>query len=153
MDRRNFIKNAIGAIIGLQVVALFYSFFRNNSPKLSNSSEWLDLGLVDDFENGKTYTFPNNKLFLHRTENGEFIALSNKCTHLGCAINLDSQNDRFICPCHSSHFDKLGVVLQSPAKRPLDYFPISIQANKVKVDVRKSMKRNLFDKSQLTSIS
>lgn len=153
MNRRNFIKKAIGAIIGLQFVALFYSFFRSGAKEEKASSEWLDLGMVDDFQKGKTYSFPNNKLFLHRTAEGEFLALSNKCTHLGCAINLDAASGNFICPCHASHFDKLGRVIQSPAKRALDYYPIRIQALHVKVDLNGGIKRTSFNPNQLTSAS
>ncbi|MFV0365049.1 MAG: ubiquinol-cytochrome c reductase iron-sulfur subunit [Mangrovibacterium sp.] len=154
MDRRNFLKKAIGGIIGLQFAALFYSFFRNNKPtEQAVANNWLELGMVDDFQNGKTYSFPNNKLFLHRTVDGEFLALSNKCTHLGCAINLNTQTGGFVCPCHSSHFDELGNVVQSPAKRALDYYPIHIQAQKILVDLNGGMKRASFNKNQLTSVS
>ncbi len=151
MNRRNFLKNLLGAVIGLQFAGLFYSFFKNKPSEQVTPDEWLDLGTTHDFENGKTYSFPNNKLYLHRTLNGEFLAISNKCTHLGCAVNLDVKTNSFICPCHSSHFDTLGNVLQSPAKRALDYYPIKIQGNKIAVNLNKSIKRERFDDSQLTT--
>ncbi|MFV0522070.1 MAG: ubiquinol-cytochrome c reductase iron-sulfur subunit [Mangrovibacterium sp.] len=153
MDRRNFLKKAIGGVIGLQFVALFYSFFKNKPEEKKENDDWVELGMINDFEKGKTYSFPSNKVFLHRTGEGDFLAISNKCTHLGCAVTLDSRTSGFICPCHSSHFDKLGNVTQSPAKRALDYYPIRIQANKLLVNLNDSTKRASFSKNQLTTVS
>lgn len=57
---------------------------------------------------------------------GGIIAAYRKCTHLGCAVPWDAQNDRFTCPCHGSQFDKhTAVVLRTPAPRPLQLFHIS----------------------------
>ncbi len=147
ISRRNFISKALGSIIGLQVLGLTWGYFRN-SKEVKENNKWIELGKVNDFENGKTYSFPNNKVFLHCTNDGYFLALSNKCTHLGCAINLS--NNSFVCPCHSSHFDELGNAIQAPAKRALDYFPIKILEERILVDLNNAQKRELFNKSQLT---
>lgn len=56
---------------------------------------------------------------------GGIIAAYRKCTHLGCAVPWDPQNDRFTCPCHGSQFDKqTAIVLRSPAPKPLQLFHI-----------------------------
>lgn len=151
MNRRTFIRNILTAIIGLQLAALFFSFFRRSGRGETNDKQWLELGNVSDFKNGQTYSFPNNKLFLHRSTEGGFIALSNKCTHLGCAISLDTKAQQFICPCHASKFDQVGRVLQSPANRPLDYHPIQLHAGKIAVDLSRKIKRSAFEAAQLTA--
>lgn len=57
---------------------------------------------------------------------GGIIAAYRKCTHLGCTVPWDAQNDRFTCPCHGSQFDKhTAVVLKSPAPKPLQLFHMS----------------------------
>jgi len=55
-------------------------------------------------------------------DDGFPIVISAKCTHLGCTVgqNADEQG-RILCPCHLSRFNiKTGVpVAGSPAKSPL----------------------------------
>jgi Rieske Fe-S protein len=78
------------------------------------------------------------------------MAVSIICSHLGCSVTWEAEKNQFICPCHSSAFDQHGDVLNSPAPRPLDYYPVLIEAGKVKIDLAQKTKRNRFDKKQLT---
>lgn len=49
------------------------------------------------------------------------------CTHLGCAVEWNPNEKTFDCPCHGSHFDRYGRVIQGPASTDLptldDYVP------------------------------
>jgi Rieske Fe-S protein len=81
---------------------------------------------------------------------GEFIALSLRCTHLGCSINWEENKKRFICPCHSSAFDISGEVLNPPASRALDYYPVLIEKGVVKVDIGTLKERKTTGKDQFT---
>jgi len=77
------------------------------------------------------------------------MALSLRCTHLGCSINWEDGKKRFVCPCHSSVFAINGNVENPPAPTALDYFPIKIENGIVKVDIGTKLKRNRFNKSQV----
>jgi cytochrome b6-f complex iron-sulfur subunit len=107
-------------------------------------------GNVEDFAVNSVIADRINKYFLIRTSDGGFLALSITCSHLGCSVIWDDEKKQFICPCHSSSFDKMGNVLNSPAPRPLDYYPVSINAGKVLVDTGQKTKRRKFEKKQLT---
>jgi cytochrome b6-f complex iron-sulfur subunit len=69
--------------------------------------------------------FPQVKVWLSNTDQG-VIALYKVCTHLGCLYNWDSQEEKFICPCHGSEFENDGEFLRGPAPRSLDRFAIEI---------------------------
>ncbi|MGE5783960.1 MAG: respiratory nitrate reductase subunit gamma [Myxococcales bacterium] len=59
-------------------------------------------------------------------DDGIPIVLSAKCTHLGCTVGKDVDDQgRILCPCHVSHFDvRSGHPNQSaPAKAPLPKLP------------------------------
>jgi len=53
---------------------------------------------------------------------GDFLALSAVCQHLGCTVG--AQGDRFVCPCRGSTYARDGKVLKGPAERPLVQFPV-----------------------------
>jgi Rieske Fe-S protein len=108
------------------------------------------VGNVEDFEINTVTTDRVNKFYLVRQQDGAFLALSLMCSHLGCSISWDDQKNQFICPCHSSSFNKQGEVINSPAPRPLDYFPVIIEEGKVKIDLRQRTKRRKFENKQLT---
>jgi cytochrome b6-f complex iron-sulfur subunit len=153
--RREFFSQ-IWSILGL--VALGELFFFTLSmlrpgkklQKENPSSALKIAGNVEDFAINSVIADRINKYFLIRTSDGGFLALSLICSHLGCTVLWDDRKQQFICPCHSSAFNKMGNVINSPAPRPLDYFPISISAGKVMVDTGRKMKRRKFEKKQLT---
>jgi cytochrome b6-f complex iron-sulfur subunit len=72
-----------------------------------------------------------------------FVALWWKCPHLGCTVpwkpedpTMDSlaPKGRFNCPCHGSIYDRYGNIIQGPAPRPMDVFPVTIRDGKVYID-------------------
>jgi cytochrome b6-f complex iron-sulfur subunit len=70
--------------------------------------------------------FPKVKLWISNTEGG-LLALYKVCTHLGCLYNWNTQDVKFICPCHGSQFQKDGTYIKGPAPRNLDRFVVRIQ--------------------------
>jgi cytochrome b6-f complex iron-sulfur subunit len=75
--------------------------------------------------------------------------LSRRCTHLGCTVPWDEEEKKFKCPCHASAFDITGNVINPPAPRALDTYPVKIENNIVKVDTGKPIRRKQFNKSQV----
>jgi cytochrome b6-f complex iron-sulfur subunit len=45
--------------------------------------------------------------------------ISAKCTHLGCTVEWNPEENIFACPCHGSRFDANGQVTNGPAGEPL----------------------------------
>lgn len=37
------------------------------------------------------------------------------CTHLGCVVPWNGSENKFVCPCHGSQYDKTGKVVRGPA--------------------------------------
>jgi cytochrome b6-f complex iron-sulfur subunit len=107
-------------------------------------------GPVDRFEVGSVTAFPTGKFYLTRVEDGGFLALSRRCTHLGCTVPWVAGEGRFICPCHASSFDLHGEVLSPPAPRALDLHPVRIENGVVKVDTGTTLTRDGFSPSQVT---
>jgi cytochrome b6-f complex iron-sulfur subunit len=63
-----------------------------------------------------------------------WIALYQKCVHLGCTVPFKNDCFSFKCPCHGSHYNVSGEYLDGPAPRSLDRFPISFNGDDVIVN-------------------
>jgi len=146
IDRRSFIKKAALGLAGLEVGYLIYDSLQKNEEE--STKKMFSLGHVSAFENNTMYPFTSGKFFLSVLEDGGMLAISIKCTHLGCMVRKSKNG--FECPCHASAFDKYGEVLSPPATRALDIFPIKIEKGEIFVDTNKPIRRDKFDKKQLT---
>lgn len=61
-------------------------------------------------------------------DSGEILALSSRCTHLGCPVVFEPEDEQapLHCPCHDAVFSATGAVLEGPPARPLDRMPIEV---------------------------
>jgi len=66
------------------------------------------------------YPGPEDPCLLFHTLDDRFVAYSQKCTHLSCAVFPSHDGERLECPCHEGFFSVHdGRVLQGPPPRPL----------------------------------
>jgi glycine/D-amino acid oxidase-like deaminating enzyme/nitrite reductase/ring-hydroxylating ferredoxin subunit len=63
----------------------------------------------------------------HRRDDGTLVAVSARCTHLGCQLNWNTAERSWDCPCHGSRFTPEGKVLQGPAVHGLERKPIGAE--------------------------
>ena len=105
-------------------------------------------GPVASFEPGTVTAFAKGQFYLVRLKDGAFLALSRKCTHLGCTVPWSEIDRKFACPCHASSFSETGEVLSAPAPRPLDLYRVTIEDGVVKVDTSVAITRDRFEPSQ-----
>ncbi|MGB5746602.1 MAG: ubiquinol-cytochrome c reductase iron-sulfur subunit [Desulfobacterales bacterium] len=154
-SRRNFL-NKLWIILGFlalaEFIAVAVAFLR---PGKSNALQELDDtvfigGPVDKYVPNSVTAFVRGRFYLARLEDGGFLALSRKCTHLGCTLPWVEKENKFVCPCHASAFDITGNVISAPAPRALDIYAVFIENNIVKVDTGQRFKRNEFQAKQVT---
>ena len=107
-------------------------------------------GTLEEFPPGSITLVQEGRFFLSRLDDGSFIALWQRCTHLGCSVPWVEDEEQFHCPCHGSLFNNVGVVQGGPAPRPLDYFPVSVEGGEVFVNTEEAFERAEFDVSQTT---
>lgn len=73
------------------------------------------------------YPAPHDSCILVRTGENRFVAFSQKCTHLACAVVPEPERQRFFCPCHNGSFDlETGKPLAGPPRRPLPRIELEI---------------------------
>ena len=153
-ERRSFLSK-IWITLGVVALAEFItggiSFFvsgRKNKTK-NSKAVIIEAGKITDFLPGTITLIREANCYLSRLDNGGFLAISRKCTHLGCAVPWVLERNQFECPCHASIFDKTGSVIKSPAPRALDLYPVSFEKNSIKIDISHPIKRTSFTDDQL----
>lgn len=63
-----------------------------------------------------------------------YVALYQRCVHLGCRVPWCQTSQWFECPCHGSKYNRVGEKRGGPAPRGLDRFPFAISGGSVVVD-------------------
>jgi cytochrome b6-f complex iron-sulfur subunit len=67
-------------------------------------------------------------------EDGTYAGVSRVCTHLGCIIKWEDEDERFFCPCHAGIFSPTGKVLGGPPPRPLAKLALRVEGEDIWVD-------------------
>lgn len=151
INRRDVLKTAWVALGGLVTLELGGFSLAYMQPRLATGEfgSLVEAGPVDDFPHGSVTHISNARAYLVRLADGGFLALYQRCTHLGCSVPWDQELNAFVCPCHHSEFSTEGEVQNPPAPRPLDLFPVSIADNVVQIDTSKPIARQAFDLEQV----
>ena len=66
------------------------------------------------------YPDPDDQAMLLHLPGGLFVAFSQQCTHLSCAVYFQAEHERLYCPCHEGVFNPLtGDPVAGPPVRRL----------------------------------
>jgi cytochrome b6-f complex iron-sulfur subunit len=63
-----------------------------------------------------------------------YVALYQKCPHLGCRVPWCQTSQWFECPCHGSKYNRVGEKKGGPAPRGMDRFSLEVTASTIVVD-------------------
>jgi len=153
--RRSFLTKlwiALGLVALAEFIVVAIAFLRpgkKTEASRTGSDTLVTAGEVDSFAPNSVTAFVRGRFYLARLADGGFLALSRKCTHLGCTVPWVAKENQFACPCHASAFDIAGDVISPPAPRALDMYAVSIENNTVQVDTGKLFKRSEFKGEQV----
>ena len=145
LSRRDFINLGWGAMGALALTEFSLAGLRFLSPRAAEGEFGgeFNLGSHDQYPPGSVTPVEAGRFYLVRLLDAGLLAVYQRCTHLGCAVPFEHQSGQFICPCHGSAFTMEGDVLNPPAPRPLDLFPLSInQSGEIIVDTSSPEQRD-----------
>jgi nitrite reductase/ring-hydroxylating ferredoxin subunit len=122
VNRRQFTKFLTLTSFGMMVGNLW--ILAKSALHREPSFPRVAIAAMDDIPVGgvKTFSYPSadDPCILIRTAADNFVAFSQKCTHLSCAVYYENERSRLECPCHQGFFSVTdGSVLQGPPQRPL----------------------------------
>src|SRR5579871_5204271 len=122
VSRRQFAKflvlTSFGMLVGNVWLLLKSVFLRKEQYPRQAIATVADLAVGQS----KTFSYPtaDDRCVLIRTGERRYVAFSQKCTHLSCAVYYSRDENALVCPCHKGYFSAQdGSVLQGPPPRPL----------------------------------
>ncbi|MBT4643668.1 MAG: ubiquinol-cytochrome c reductase iron-sulfur subunit [Deltaproteobacteria bacterium] len=134
VDRRKFMEIGIytitGTIAATSSVALARFAIGNSFEK--QKAKWIEFEFDENPDEGFSrvvleYTKKDGWLtadarslvYIKRTSEDTFVAISATCSHLGCIVTWDEDEKQFKCPCHNGVYDLEGKVVSGPPPAPL----------------------------------
>lgn len=144
VTRRDFVRavtailgTVMGAVIGLPAIGYILA----PALKTQTSDAWIPAGTAEDYPVGEPtlFSFTRSKVngwekttnsfgvYILRRDSGDFLALSNICTHLSCRVSWKPEENDYACPCHAGYFDIDGDVISGPPPRPMDRYETKIE--------------------------
>jgi len=129
VDRRQFVKVGVLALGAGYAAAAGIPLFRYRELTKSDSGNVggtrvvsLALPGAQDLPplTALEFLFDQDKALLIRHADQSWSCFFSRCTHQGCTVAYEPENDRLLCPCHSGTFDpRTGQVLGGPPKEHL----------------------------------
>jgi len=96
------------------------------------------VGKTSEIEKGnaKAFKVGKDEVAVYHTENDEWYATTDICTHEQCNLSYGKLSDHEIeCHCHGAKFDVSdGSVLLPPAVEPLKTFKVFVEGEDVLIE-------------------
>jgi menaquinol-cytochrome c reductase iron-sulfur subunit len=134
------IATSLGVVLGGTVLSpLFGKQDENWLPAgtLTNLPEHdpLPVTLRVAREDGYNQVISRKNIFLVRAGDSGVVAIDSTCTHLGCGVRWDADEQLIKCPCHGGIYDRLGTVKSGPPPAPLARLTTKVEGDQILVQV------------------
>jgi len=127
-SRRKFLGICLGGVAAAVAAAVLYPVYEYLAPRRAADNQ----GKVTFPETevppdgAKFFDFRGASGVVVRKKNGELVAFSAVCTHLGCIVQWEKEKQDFLCPCHAGRYSADGAVTAGPPPRPLAKLPFTV---------------------------
>ncbi len=151
MERRAFMKwvgvNAIAASLPVALTACVKSSAdvsekaETSKPQASKpirSDGFIDVGSMGNLSESGSFRYQmangNSILVVRQLEDTTKIQVfSSVCTHRGCNVGWQINDQDIFCACHGSRFSASGEVTTGPAESPLQTYAAKVEGDRILV--------------------
>ncbi|MBR7553245.1 ubiquinol-cytochrome c reductase iron-sulfur subunit [Allobacillus sp. GCM10007491] len=149
VSRRQFLNytlTGVGGFMGAALIAPMVGFAVDPLLKGEKSGDFVYVLDVDEitetpqkvsFQVDQTDGWYESKVeknaFVFYDSNGDILALSPVCTHLGCTVDWATEKeDEFFCPCHDGRYNAEGEnIAGTPPTEPLHEYTFKVEEGKL----------------------
>ncbi len=133
-SRRALLKIGVGAMSTCYAAAVAYPVYRYLAAPAIRAREQGQITAVSiaskDLPGPNSATmflFGSRPAVLIHHADGRYNAFDAVCSHLGCTVRFEPQNQRIYCPCHGGTYDmNTGEVIAGPPPRPLKPYRVEV---------------------------
>jgi cytochrome b6-f complex iron-sulfur subunit len=156
VSRRSFLRTAWLAALGASVTGFglgsVYFLWPNLSEGFGTKIKAGAKSKIDaDIKANKGFSYvPDGRFYLvpydeakdsaglyKSVAGGGYMALYQRCVHLGCRVPWCETSQWWECPCHGSKYNQAGEYKEGPAPRGLDRFAVQVSGDQITVDTAK----------------
>jgi cytochrome b6-f complex iron-sulfur subunit len=156
VSRRSFLRTTWLAALGASVTGFglgsVYFLWPNLSEGFGTKIKAGTKSKIDaDITANKGYSYvPDGRFYLvpydeskdrqglyKSVSGGGYMALYQRCVHLGCRVPWCETSQWWECPCHGSKYNQAGEYKEGPAPRGLDRFAVLASGDQITVDTSK----------------
>jgi cytochrome b6-f complex iron-sulfur subunit len=140
VSRRGFFKYAllgltgVATAVGVAIPVVSYLW----PPKQSAGAGGARVAVASTADlppgKGNVYSVNNKPVIVIHTADGDYVALSATCTHLGCIVFWNEQRQVIACPCHEAYFNTNGAVISGPPPAPLAEYRVQVDGDQIYVE-------------------
>ncbi len=136
MGRRNFLSYLLGFSVFTTLAGILTPIIAYLIPPPSGSDgggNRMLVGTTQDIPvgHGKIVSYGSQPVVVTNTPKG-VKAFSAICTHLGCIVMYDQDNQIIKCPCHDGFFNVVtGEVISGPPPSPLPPIPTTMDGEDI----------------------
>jgi Rieske Fe-S protein len=126
LDRREFLANGWKVGAALIAAAGAWTTWDLLKPRLgAGFAAEVKTVSPDAVPANTVLAIPEARAYLTKV-NDEVVAISEKCTHLGCRVPFCDSSGQFECPCHGTVFNRAGDHQTGPAPRGMDQYKVEV---------------------------
>lgn len=141
MSRRAFIALGATVVGSAYAAAIGYPVYRYLSTPARRAAArgavtQVELPGAEKLEAGAVmmFKFGSKPAMLIHHADGSWVAMDAVCTHLGCTVQYQPDQNRIFCACHGGVYDpKTGANVSGPPPRPLTQFKVEVGDGKITV--------------------
>ena len=136
INRRNFLQVAfafVGGLASLAITGIGARFLIGNAF-VDGVKRRVSIASLEDLPAKKVHqlvfsfktkdawrdSIKTGTVFAYSEDGENYRVLSGTCSHLGCVVKWQAENERFACPCHAGFFDLEGKVISGPPPKSLN---------------------------------
>ena len=139
-QRRRFVEFLLGGGLLASAISFLYPVLRYLVPPPSADlgTDTVVAGRVGELKrnSGKIFRFGSRPGLLVYTADGEYRALSARCTHLDCSVQFRGDIRQIWCACHNGFYDLNGRNISGPPPRPLERYEVHVRGEEIVVSRR-----------------
>ncbi|MCS6886318.1 MAG: Rieske (2Fe-2S) protein [Acidobacteriota bacterium] len=133
--RRTFIRLGIGAMATGYAAAIGYPIYAYLSTPAKRAAE---AGSITEVRlegaaklpagSAMVFKFGHKPALLIHHRDGRWVAMDAVCTHLGCTVQYETDNNRVFCACHGGVYDAVtGENISGPPPKPLSVYRVEVK--------------------------